>query len=214
MASGFNFNVEDDPVPIVLIFHTMLIRALANPKCARIAAAINGSFSLASTTDAQSITISINGNNIDLKHGISGDARIIIHVDFSKMSNPGYKPRVAGYLKHPFFAYRVGRLLSFPAADWTDSANKFWAATHCLPGMPQAIKFLSSDENRDLTVGQGEPEIEISGPAISLSNLLSGSSVLVNDLMTGKLRVKGSLEHVTILSDVTFNLMLGEYHDE
>ena len=77
--------------------------------------------------------------------------------------------------------------------------------------MPRAIKFISTDEGRDLTVGPGEPEFEISGTASNLSSLLSGSSVLVGDLLGGKLRIKGSLEHMTILSEVTLNLMLGGY---
>jgi hypothetical protein len=211
MASGFEFKLEDDPVPIVLIFHTMLARALSDPGHARIATSIKGSFSLASTTDPQSITISINGRTISLKHGISGDAKIIIHLDFNKMSDPDYKPKVEGFRKHPFFAFKVGRLLTFPTSNWSDDAKIFWDITHSISRMPRAIKFISTDESRDLTLGHGEPEIEISGTASNLSSLLSGSSVLVSDLLGGKLQIKGSLEHMTILSEVTLNLMLGGY---
>lgn len=211
MASGFDFKLENDPVPIVLIFRTLLRRALANPRHARIAASIKGSFSLASTTDPQSITITINGRNISLKHGISKDAKIIVRLDFSKMSDPAYKPTVEGVLKHPYFAFKVGRLLTFPESNWTDDAKEFWDIAQSLPGMPRAIKFLSTDESRDLTLGNGEPEIAISGTASNLSSLLTGSSVLVSDLLGGKLQINGSLEHMAILSEVTLGLMLGEY---
>lgn len=211
MASGFEFKLEDDPVPIVLIFHTMLARALSDPGHARIATSIKGSFSLASTMDPQAITIGIDGGTISLKHGISGDAKIIIRLDFNKMSDPDYKPKVEGFRKHPFFAYKVGRLLTFPTSNWSDDAKIFWDITHSISRMPRAIKFISTDESRDLTLGHGEPEVEISGTASNLSNLLSGSSVLVSDLLGGKLRIKGSLEHMTILSEVTLNLMLGGY---
>jgi hypothetical protein len=210
MASGFAFKLEDDPVPIVLIFRTLLTRALSDPRHARIAASIKGSFSLASTTDPQSITISIDGKTVQLKHGISGDAKIIIHLDFNKISDTGYKPKVDGLRKHPLFAYKVGRLLTFPASNWSDEAKNFWDMTHAIPRMPKAIKFISTDQSRDLTLGHGEPELEISGTASNLSSLLSGSSVLVSDLLGGKLQIRGSLEHMAILSEVTFNLMLGE----
>ena len=211
MASGFEFKLEDDPVPIVLIFHTMLARALSDPRHARIAASIHGSFCLASTTDPQSITISIEGKTIQLNHGISSDAKIIVHLDFNKMSDTGYKPKVEGLRRHPLFAYKVGRLLTFPASNLSDEAKKFWDMTHSIPRMPKAIKFISSDQGRELTLGHGEPELEISGTERNLSSLLSGSSVLVSDLLGGKLQIRGSLEHMTILSEVTFNLMLGKY---
>lgn len=211
MASGFEFKLEDDPVPIVLIFHTLLARALSDPGHARIATSIKGSFSLASTTDPQAITISVKGRTISLKHGISDDAKIIIHLDFDKMSDQDYKPKVEGFRRHPFFAYKVGRLLTFPTSNWSDDAKIFWDITHSTSRMPRAIKFISTDESKDLILGHGEPEIEISGTASNLSSLLSGSSVLVSDLLGGKLRIKGSLEHMTILSEVTLNLMLGGY---
>jgi hypothetical protein len=210
MASGFEFKLEDDPVPIVLIFHTMLARALSDPRHSRIAASIKGSFSLASTTDSQSITISIDGRTIKLEHGISGNAKIVVHLDFNKMSDSDYKPKVDGLRKHPLLAYKVGRLLNFPVLNWSDEAKKFWDMTHSIPRMPKAIKFISTDQSQDLVLGQGEPELEISGTASNLSSLLSGSSVLVSDLLGGKLQIRGSLEHMTILSEVTFNLMLGE----
>jgi hypothetical protein len=189
----------------------LLARALTDPGHARIATTLKGSFSLASTTDPQSITISIDGKSISLKHGISRHAKIIIHLDFNKMSDTDYKPKVEGLRKHPFFAYKVGRLLAFPVSNWSNDAREFWDITHAIPRMPKAIKFISTDQSQDLTLGHGEPEVEISGTASNLSSLLSGSSVLVSDLLGGKLRIKGSLEHMTILSEVTLNLMLGEY---
>jgi hypothetical protein len=211
MTSDFVFKLEDDPVPIVATFGTILKHSLSNPGHAAIARSITGCFSLASTTDPQSLTITIRDNHIHIRHGISDSAKIIVRLDFSKISEPGYKPIVEGLLRHPLFAYKIGRLLNFPESSWADDAKRFWDGAHSLPGMPKAIKFTSTDENRDLLFGTGDPEIEISGESKNLSHLLSGSNVLIGEVLAGRIRVHGSLHHLTILSEATLKMMLGEF---
>ncbi len=211
MTSGFEFELEDDPVPIVIRFRTLLKHALANPGHAAIARSITGSFSLVSTTDPQSLTVRIDTHHIHIRHGISDSAKIIIRLNFSKMSEPGYKPVVEGFLRHPLFAYRVGQLLNFPESSWADDAKRFWDCAHSLTGMPGAIKFISTDENRDLLVGDGEPDVEISGESKTLSNVLSGTTVLIAEVMAGKIRIQSSLHHLSVLSEATIKMMLGEF---
>lgn len=211
MISDFEFELEDDPVPIVIIFRTILKHALSNPGHAAIARSIKGSFSLASTTDPQSLTITIDASHIHIRHGVSDSAKIVIRLDFSKMSEPGYKPVVEGFLRHPLLAYRIGQLLDFPTSSWTDDAKRFWDSAGSLPGMPDAIKFFSTDENRDLLVGDGEPVLEISGTSKNLSDLLSGATILISEVLAGKIRIRGSLHHVTVVTEATVKMMLGEF---
>ena len=210
MASRFTFDMEDDPVPIVLIFRTMLEHALSNRDHAETADAINGSFSLVSVTDPQSLTISIDGNTISLRHGVSKDSNIIIHLDFARMSEPGYEPRIEGLFRHPLFAYRVGKFLSFPPSNWADDAKRFWDAARSTKGMPDAIKLTSTDDGRQLTLGEGSQVVEITGKSTSLASLFAGSSVLINELMQGNLQMRGTLEQMTVLSGVTLKSMVGE----
>lgn len=211
MVSDFEFELEDDPVPIVITFCTIFKHALSNPRHAALARSINGSFSLASSTDPQSLTISIDTNHIHIRHGISDNAKIVMRLDFSKMLEPGYKPQVTGSLRHPLFAYRISQLLNFPQSSWADDAKRFWDNAQSLPGMPGAIKFISTDENRDLIVGEGEPDVEISGASRSLAHLLSGATVLISEVMKGKIRIRSSLHHLTVLSEATVKMMLGEF---
>jgi hypothetical protein len=209
MASEFIFEIEDNPVPIVLIFKKMLENALSNRDHAQTARAIDGSFSLVSSTDPQSLTITVDGSTIRLKHGVSKQSKIIIRLDFARMSEPGYKPRITGLFKHPLFAYKVGKFLSFPPSNWADNAKRFWEVAGSVKGMPDAIKLTSTNEGRELTLGEGENVVEILGSSTSLSDLFSGSSVLINELLQGNLQMRGTLKHMTVLSGVTLQSMMG-----
>ena len=72
--------------------------------------------------------------------------------------------------------------------------------------MPKAIKFTSTDENRDLSFGDEEAEIKISGESKNLSSLLSGSTVLIGEVLAGRIRIHGSLHHLTVLSEATLKM--------
>lgn len=214
MASNFNFEMEDDPVPIVLMFKTMLEHALSNLRHAELARSIKGSFSLVSTTDPQSLTISLNDNIVSLKHGVGKDSKIIIHLDFSRMRESGYKPRIEGLFKHPLFAYQIGKLLSFPPSNWADDAKRFWDAAGSIRGMPDGMKLICTNEGRELNLGGGEEIVEITGDSTNLSNLFAGSSVLINELMQGKLQMRGTLKTLTVLNGVTLKSMMGELNHD
>ncbi len=214
MVNNIVLKLEEDPVPIVLIFHTLLAKAISNPNHAALIPSIQGCFSLASTTDPQALTIRIQDNTISLSHGISSDAMIVIRLDFMKMSDPDHKPSVEGLLRHPLYAYRVGKFLDFPTSNWLVDAEHFWSVTKNLDDMPDAIRFINTEEGRELVVGEGEVDLEIGGTTEHLTGLLTGASVLVIELMAGHLTAKGSLKNVTILSGASFRLMLGELEHE
>ncbi len=198
--------LEDDPVPIVLIFGNMLKASLALPARSEIAATLIGSCALASTTDPQALTIDFSPGQTRIRHGVSRDAKIIIHLDFADMDA---KPRVERLWRHPLFAYRVGQLLEPITTSWTEAAKRFWDLTAQIPGMPTGIKITNTDEQRSLQFGSDSHEVELHGDSKSLSSLLNGSGVLANEVMQGRLKILGSLEHMVVLSEVTFNLMLG-----
>ncbi|MBQ75966.1 MAG: hypothetical protein CMQ20_13225 [Gammaproteobacteria bacterium] len=214
MTTDFVFKLETDPVPIVLSLYTTLKHALSNPAYAALARSIDGCFSIASTRDPQSATITLKGNQIDIHHGVSDKAKITINLDLSRMSEEGYRPSVKGLLRHPFFAYRVGRLLNFPATSWADDAKRFWDSTQFLPYMPKAIKFTSTDKQQHLSFGNGPTDVEICGKSKVLSSMLTGSSILVEDIIAGRIQIIGSLKHLSVLSEATLKMKLGELGHE
>jgi hypothetical protein len=209
MASSFTFNLENDPVPIVLMFKTMLEHALSNREHAETARSVQGSFSLVSTTDPQSLSIDINDGVISMEHGVSEHSKVIMHLDFNRMTEPGYKPKVVGLFKHPMFAYKVGKLLSFPPTNWADEAKRFWDVYSSTKGMPDTMKLIITNEGRELVFGEGPELVVITGNSKNLASLFSGSSVLINELMRGNLKMRGTLKHMTVLSGVSLRSMVG-----
>ena len=210
MENEVSVELEADPVPIVRAFGTLFRNSLTSKKIADTARSMQGSFALVNTTDPQKLTVTVNRGDISLKRGRDPDVQVTIHGNFDRLSDPRYKPKVEGFFRHPLFAMKIGKLLESPVTNWSDHAKRFWDHNHKIAGMPQAIKVISNDDNRTVTLGESEPEVEIEGNDKNLSTLFSGGSVLVSEVMTGKVRVKANIKHLTVLSEVTLNYILGE----
>jgi len=198
--------VEEDPVPIVKIIAAQFRRSLRHRAFVRAARGFNGTFALASTTDPQAVTVSARSRNIHVSRGVSGDAKVVVRLDF----NSDQAPTVEGLWRHPLLALRVGKLMETYEKSWTDSARQFWEQTAGFPGMPAAIRLHCTDDDSELTVGEGAPEVELEGSAGQLIEILTGANVFVLAALQGKIRAEASLQHATVLSEVTKKLMLGE----
>ena len=199
--------VEDDPVPIVKIIAAQFRRSMRHPEFVKVARRFNGTFALASTTDPQAVTVRGSGGRLSLAHGVADDAKIVVRLDFNK---PDEEPTVDGLWRHPLLALGVGKLMENYDKSWTDSAARFWERAHHVPRMPAAIRLRCTDDNRELILGEGAPQVLLEGTEKQLTELLSGSTVFVLAVMEGKVKIDGSLEHLTILSEVTKDMMLGE----
>lgn len=199
--------VEDDPVPIVKIIAAQFRRSLHHPQFVRVARRFSGTFALASSTDPQAVTIRGGGGRFYLKHGIDPAAAIVVRLDFNNLDA---QPKVEGLWRHPLLALKVGKLMETYDTSWTESATRFWERAGHLPRMPKAMLLHCNDDGSELILGQGKPEVSLEGSAKQLIELLTGGTVFVLAVMDGKVRIDGSLEHLTILSEVTKDLMLGE----
>ncbi len=207
--------LEHDPVPIVCIIGNYLRQQLRHAVPASAAAKIHGKVALQSTVDPQAVTLNFSGKKIALTRGVSPDAKLTIQLDFNRMSDPSMKPVVKGLFRHPMTALQVDRLMAAtPAPDWTESARLYWSLIADQPGVPAAIAFSSTDQNKSVIVGKGDPEIDIEGTSDNLSNFLTGNAVLVQAVMTKQLFMRGSFEHLSILSGISVDMLLGELaHD-
>ncbi len=203
--------LERDPVPIVRIIGSRLRRGMRRPDFRRRVERFRGSFALASDKDPQALTVIGEKSRLYIQHGIHENASIVIYLDFDQ---PGYSPRVEGFLRHPWLAWRVAKLLDFPRESWTDSVERFWEHACRLPRMPRAIKVVCDDDGREVVLGEGEVQVQIHGSAGMLADLFAGSSILVQSVMSNKIKVVGNLKHLAILSEATLQLMLGEIDGE
>lgn len=199
-------DLEDDPVPIVKIIAAQFRRSMHHPKFVRAARSLNGAFALASTVDPQALTIRGKGGRIRIEHGVADDAGLVIRLDFNK---PDDKPAIDGLWRHPLLALKADKLMASYDGTWMEAATRFWDKAHDFPRMPCAIRVLCSDEKRELVLGTGEPQVVLEGTAANLTTILSGGTVFVLAVMENKVRVDGTMEHLTVLSEVTKDMMLG-----
>ncbi|MDA0979040.1 MAG: hypothetical protein O3B72_10800, partial [Proteobacteria bacterium] len=166
-------------------------------------------FSIRSSKDHQAVTFRIDEEAVHLSPGVAPDAAIVITMDFDR---PEDKPRISNLWRHPLLAWRIGKLLSLPLPNWADSAKRFWSASRDLPHMPARLIITCSDEQRSLSFGEGEPRVELIATAKVLEQLLVGNTLLVQELISGKVRIRGKLQHMAGLTQACQKLMLGEIH--
>ncbi len=214
MSSQPEIVLEEDAPPIVRVLANNLRLALVKEGVANLLDSIEGTFSLVSTRDPQKVTVTVGGDKVRLSSGVSSKSKIVIHLDFDRMSDPTQKPMVVGLYRHPWFAYKVGKLLAVPLPNWADSAKRFWAAAADLPDVPSSLKITCTDEQRSLVLGEeseGE-EYEIVADSNTLAELFAGNTILVNEVLYQKIRAKLTMQYLAGLSNAGVKLMLGEIH--
>ncbi len=210
MSSPPIITQERNASPMVRVMGNSLRLQSSRPSVADLIGSMNGVFSIASVTDGQSLTISAEHNRLHLVSGVSGDHEIVLHIDFAKSKMPGYRPKIDNFWRHPRLTWQVGKLLSEPPPSWTDSAKRFWDASKNLPFMPNGIEITCTDEHRSLTVGTADPEVKLAGTSSVLADMMIGSSVLLENIFTGRMSAQASLKHLAALSDAGITLMMTE----
>lgn len=202
--------VQNGAAPVVCVFANTLTLALqqaGSTANASLLKGLNAVVSLKSCKDLQALTIRIYDQQLDLSTGVSPDAQLLVTMDFDE---PDKTPEVIGAWRHPILALRISRLLSLPLPDWTITASRFWQLTWQEPFMPGRLVLTCSDTAQSLSFGDGTPRLEIIGNADSLSSLTAGNSVLAQEAMAGRLKIRGQLQHVAGVSGAGLKLMLRE----
>lgn len=204
--------LENDAVPVVRIIAARITRALRHEDYRKRLEGFRSCIALASTADPQALTIRRKQNAIRLERGVARDAAIVIRLDFERIGEAGYSPKVEGLLRHPLVAWQASRLLNFPVDTWADAAKRFWEQTAHFERMPASIRITCSDDDREIILGdhEHEPEVEIEGDGHALGKLFTGSSILVQSVIKRQIKIVSSFEHIAVLSGVTLQLMLGE----
>lgn len=200
--------VSEDAPPIVRGLAGTLKRAAAHPKLAGRVSKMKGVVALRSSTDAQSATIRFDRGNIALAPGVAGDADVVVTLDFNDRAA---KPKIKGAVFHPLLALSVGKVLEPPAGSWEEEAAAFWDFAKDEPRMPRSLLVVCTDDGSQVQFGEtGAPEYEIHGSADALRSMLTGSSVFVEDFLSGRLQAVGRFEHASVLAGRAFAWAFGE----
>jgi hypothetical protein len=206
---AIEIKVQADSPPVVRVFANTFRLTLSKPEGEALINSMQGVFALKSSKDPQAMTVKISGNVVALSAGVASDAQIVVTANFD---NPAEKPQIEGLFRHPLLAYKVGKLMDLPLPNWADSAKRFWAATSELPDMPDAITVFCTNEDRSLTLGEGNG-LEVHGKSGVLEQLFAGNSLLAGELASGRIRMRNSsLREVAAISSAGQKIMLGELH--
>ena len=207
--------VDDEAPPVVRGVGTTLKRAAAHPGLARRLARMKGVLALRSSVDPQQVTVRFRRGLIDLAPGVARDADVVITVDFNNLTGPdAAKPKVEGALRHPMFALGVAKVLEPPSAPWPDEAAAFWDFAKDFPRVPRSLRVVCTDDGTESWYGEppagGRAEYEIHGTAAALVSVFSGTTILGEDYLNGRICAVGSFEHGSVLTGRSIAWALGE----
>ena len=200
--------VAVDSPPVVLGVAARLRRSAADPALGRRLARMKGVLALRSSVDHQAATIRFDRGDVRLSSGVAPDAGLVITLNFDDDSA---KPKVKGAARHPLFGLAAAKVLDPPAASWQDEAAAFWAFVQDAPRIPRSLLVVCTDDGSRAQFGEpGTPEYQIHGTTKALQSAFSGSSILLQDVLTGRLLVVGSLEHASVLTGRAIAWAMGE----
>jgi hypothetical protein len=194
--------------PVVRGVGATLRRAAADPKLAKRLGKMKGVLALRSSADPQTVTARFDRGKVRVTHGLAHDADVVITLDWGDMAG---KPKVSGAARHPLFALGVAKVMEPPLGTWKQEADRFWTFARDTPRMPSSLRVVCTDDASEVQFGEsGPPAYEIHGSADALRSIFSGSSVLGQDALDGKVLVVGSFEHISILTGRSIAWVMGE----
>lgn len=209
MSTSISIVTEEDPAFIVRVFAARFKRSLKIDKKARQLASLKGTFAL-KFKDGQALTISAqktiqNSKKVTLKRGVDLKSSLVIHLDADR---PELKPKITGLYRHLILAIKVGKLLDDSELSWIHAAEDFWEFAHKDSQFPKAIKILASDEGNILELGEGKAELEMEGSSKILVDLFSGSTLLLQEVFRGRIKINSTMKPLTEFSRVNLEYML------
>lgn len=204
--------LETDPAPHVLIIGQVLSQALATTTGEGLIDGLKGRVALVSRDTKHAVTLDISANRIKVTRGMDRpDVRLS-----ALLSDPGANPTIRSPWRAPRLARRIRQLLMMGDPDWRDAASTFWTHVTQMPVHPAGLRIVCTDTNDILELGDPgnvPMDVLIEGSARSLSNVLSGRSVLIDSVARQKIRAQGSLAHLAVLSDAGIELLLANRPD-
>jgi hypothetical protein len=173
------------------------------PELRDLMAQTSGAVALKSVTDAQSATLTFDGDGVLITHGLAEGAE---QVDL--LFDPEY---TVGDCADPA-GKAAARLLSPPLPDWREAAARFWETSRDTPGFPGRLVIVccGEDEKTQETFGAGDDFYEIHGSAPVLAAVLSGQvdSFLIA-VAGGLISVVGSAAHMSVMCGAHWKVRFG-----
>ncbi len=203
-----HIEVAPDSPPVVLGVAGRLKRSAAHPALGKKLERMKGVLALRSDADPQSVTIRFDRGRIALAPGVAPDAGIVITMDFN---DDAVKPKIVGAVRHPLFGLAAAKVMEPPLGTWQEEAAAFWAFARDTPRMPRSMLVVDTDHGTQEQFGEpGTPDYEVHGSGDALRAAFSGATILLVEVLSGRIMVVGTIEHSSVLTGRSIAWALGE----
>jgi hypothetical protein len=169
-----------------------------------------GQVNLIAGTSAFNLTISCLAEKIIIRRGLQKDAKVSLSGSWARSVNPGMPLKIKGRWQHPRFTAFVKQLLIQNQRPWQVAAQEFFECVHDKVDVDLRVKVQPSNETACFEWGSGNEDITITGNSSSLQRLFDKQSILIEEVVLGRIQCHSSLRTTTLLSELTINRLLGE----
>lgn len=192
---------EADPTPLVLSLARTLRASAVVPELRDLIAQTSGSVALKSVTDAQSATLTFDGNSVLVSHGLA---------DGAAQADLLFDPEYTVGESDDTVGQAAAQLLSPPLPDWRVAAARFWEINQDTPGFPGRLVIVCWEEEAQEAFGTGDDVYEIHGYGPALAAVLSGQidSFLIA-VAVGAVSIVGSAAHMSVMCGAHWKVRFG-----
>ncbi|HSX66604.1 hypothetical protein [Nocardioides sp.] len=201
-ASSLPIGIEDDATPLVRQIGQALREAARVDHLPQVLADVLGTVTVRSHDTPQAATILIDASRIDVTSGPSAtpDATVVVdlHARFAATEAPEGNAALAT---------AVLSALRPPLPHWRDAAERFWAATRSIPGIPDVLVVETEGPDGPETgrFGAGTTQYLMAGPADLLAGVFTGADDFLASLAAG-VQIKGTLAQLSVMTAASWKV--------
>ncbi len=169
-----------------------------------------GQVNLLSTAASFNLSIACFPEKIIIRRGLHDNAKVSISGDLALLGTPGIPLKVTGRWQYPRFAAFIKQLVIQDLRPWSDAAKEFFEYVHDHVDVDISANVQSNSEAMRFEYGSGNEPITIKGSSSSLQRLFDKQSILIEEVVRGRIQCQSSLRTTALLSELTVNRFLGE----
>lgn len=202
-AAEVDVRIEDDASPLVRLIGRTLRDSARTGHAIDTLNRSTGTVAIHSHDTPQAATISFGDNGIDVSSGVLVEPDAAITVDLNARFAPTAEPSGDADL-----AGGVLQALTPPLPEWRDAAQRFWDATHSLPGFPDVLIAVTEGPEglEQVVLGDGSTQYLIAGAPETLAGVFSGADDLIAVLASGVLGIQGTMSHLSVMTGASWKV--------
>ncbi|TSE01146.1 hypothetical protein FOS14_05225 [Skermania sp. ID1734] len=202
-VAAVDVRIEDDASPIVRLIGRTLRDSARSGHALDALTRSTGIVALRSHDTPQAATISFGETGIDVSGGVLVEPDADITVDLNARFAPTADPSGDADL-----AAGVLRALTPPVPQWRAAAESFWAATRCLPGVPDVLIAVTEGPEglEQVVLGEGPTQYLMAGTPETLAGVFSGADDLIAVLFSGALGIQGTLSQLSAMTGASWKV--------